>query len=157
VRFWDSSAILLLCLEEPSLPLVKRLLDEDSGMAIWWGTPVECFSALARRLREGSLGSSGLADAKDVLRSLESSWYLVRPSQRVQQHAIRLMFGHPLRAGDALQLGAALTWSEPVEGRDLVSFDSRLREAALREGFRILPSTLPAYRPTVIPPYRHNT
>ncbi len=139
MRFWDSSAILPLCLEEPTLPVVKRLLDEDGQISVWWGSPVECFSALARRLRDGSVGSEDLSNARAVLRTLEASWYVVRPSQQVQRRAIRLLMSHPLRAGDALQLAAALTWSRSSDGGQFVSFDGRLRDAATREGFRVLP------------------
>ena len=47
---------------------------------------------------------------------------------------------HDLRAGDAFQLAAALVWAEDAPlGRTLVSLDQRLREAAQREGFAVLP------------------
>ena len=47
---------------------------------------------------------------------------------------------HPLRAVDALQLGAALTWRrEPVRRAELVCLDEGLRDAASREGFELLP------------------
>jgi hypothetical protein len=39
-----------------------------------------------------------------------------------------------------LQLAAALVWcGGQTRGAEVVSFDSRLREAALREGFGVLP------------------
>jgi len=47
-----------------------------------------------------------------------------------------------LRAADALQLAAALAWAqEQPLGRELVSLDLRLREAAQGEGFTILPTS----------------
>jgi hypothetical protein len=45
-----------------------------------------------------------------------------------------------LRTGDALQLAAALLWSEGNAG-DIVCLDTSLRDAAEREGFRVLPAT----------------
>ena len=46
----------------------------------------------------------------------------------------------PLRAGDALQLSAALTWTEDApRGETFVCLDARLRDAASRQGFAIRP------------------
>jgi hypothetical protein len=48
---------------------------------------------------------------------------------------------HPLRAGDALQLAAALVaCGERPEALPFVCLDDRLRDAARREGFAVLPS-----------------
>jgi hypothetical protein len=47
---------------------------------------------------------------------------------------------HALRAGDSLQLAAALVACEGRPGGlQFVSLDDRLNEAALREGFRVVP------------------
>ncbi len=47
---------------------------------------------------------------------------------------------HPLRAADAMQLAAALVWTEDAtSGAEFVCLDQNLREAALKEGFTILP------------------
>jgi len=55
MRFWDASAILPLCLQEPRTAVLRTLIDADSALVLWWGTPVECWSALARLRREGIL------------------------------------------------------------------------------------------------------
>ena len=48
---------------------------------------------------------------------------------------------HPLRAADALQLGAALVVAENrTAPLTFVTFDRRLAEAAEREGFEVLES-----------------
>lgn len=62
------------------------------------------------------------------------------PSESVRSLARRLVGVHPLRGADALQLAAALVWSE-MSPRDLsmVTLDARLAEAARREGFQVLP------------------
>jgi hypothetical protein len=64
----------------------------------------------------------------------------VLPSEILRRRSERLLAVHALRATDAFQLAAALPWSrgEPA-ARAFVSLDERLREAARREGFRILP------------------
>jgi hypothetical protein len=57
--------------------------------------------------------------------------------------ALRLLGVHPLRAADALQLAAALILvRDDPAGRAFVCLDERLREAALLEGFRVLPESV---------------
>ena len=61
----------------------------------------------------------------------------------VRHRAERLLALHPLRAGDALQLSAALVaCEERPEGELLVCLDARLREAAAREGFHLVPESI---------------
>jgi hypothetical protein len=56
----------------------------------------------------------------------------------VKALATRLLRLHPLRAFDALQLGAALHWAEAhPQGRTFHTLDGRLALAALREGFTV--------------------
>jgi len=59
----------------------------------------------------------------------------------VRSHALRLLHTYSLRAADALQLGAALVaCDEKPEALPFVCIDDRLRNAARKEGFRVLPS-----------------
>ena len=51
----------------------------------------------------------------------------------------RLLRVHPLRAHDALQLAAALTWAGSPPSGEIVAFDHTLREAARLEGLTPLP------------------
>jgi uncharacterized protein len=47
---------------------------------------------------------------------------------------------HALRAAEALQVAAALTWcDESPRGERFVCLDERLKQAARREGFDVLP------------------
>ena len=62
------------------------------------------------------------------------------PTERVRESARRFLRVHHLRAADALQLGAAFVAAEGVPSSlALVTLDSRLAEAALREGFEVVP------------------
>jgi uncharacterized protein len=140
VKFWDSSALIPLLLREPTSARLQDLLRRDPAVAIWWGTPVECAGALARRQREGVLARSGLRQAHAALDGLRARATEIEPTEEVRSRALRLLAVHPLRAGDALQLAAALVWSqERVRGVGFVSMDDRLRGAAAREGFQVLP------------------
>ena len=144
MRFWDSSAVIPLCVGDPSTPMVRRLAREDEAIATWWGTVVECCSAFARRLRQGNLDAADANMARQVLESLTEGWSEVTPGREVRDQAVRLLGLHPLRAADALQLAAALVWADrrPV-GRHFVCLDTRLRDAARAEGFTVLPHETP--------------
>ena len=139
MRFWDTSALIPLCLQEKQTGPLKKLAQEDEAIVAWWGSPVECLSALARLRREDAL-STAEEQAQTVLRALMTAWTEVEPSGLVREQAGRVLRLHPLRAADALQLAAALVWcqGDPVH-HTFICLDQRLREAARREGFQILP------------------
>jgi predicted nucleic acid-binding protein len=65
---------------------------------------------------------------------------VVAPTLRLREAAGRALAAHPLRAADALQLAAALVWSHEGSGEAFVCLDDRLRDAARREGFEVLPA-----------------
>lgn len=132
-----------LCLTEQQTPSVAALLKDDQHMVVWWGTSVECYSALARLRREGHLTQEAEDQAGKVLHVLAEAWTEVEPTEQLRQAADRLLRLHPLRAGDALQLAAALVWAERApRGHVCVCLDSKLRQAAHLEGFALLPVEL---------------
>jgi len=140
VKFWDSSAIVPLCLKEQMSETVKRLIKADEDIVVWWVTRVECLSALSRRRREGVLGNNSELKAKTLLSALSEEWSEVQPSEPVRQRAERLLAIHPLRSADAFQLAAALIWAqENPQGLEIVCLDQNLREAGHKEGFTLLP------------------
>jgi predicted nucleic acid-binding protein len=140
VRFWDTSALMPLLVREATSARLQDLLRRDPAVAIWWGTPVECSSGLARLQRDGRLAQSGLRQAQGALDDLRAGALEIEPTEEVRSRALRLLAVHRLRAGDALQLAAALIWSqERVRGVGFVCLDDRLRGAAAREGFQVLP------------------
>jgi predicted nucleic acid-binding protein len=141
MRFWDASAIVPLLVDEPIRETLLGLLDGDSGMLVWWGTPVECTSAIARREREGALSVTEATGAVQRLRDISSGWHEILPSEIVRSVAQRLLRVHPLRAADSLQLAAAVVASEREPATlEFVSLDERLSEAASREGFPVISS-----------------
>ena len=140
MRFWDSSAIIPLCLKEKASEAVKGLMKDDEDIVVWWTTYIECLSALSRRQREGVLTSGDATKARAVLSALAAAWSEVQPTELVRLRAERLLSIHPLRAADALQLAAALVWAqETPRGLDFVCLDQNLRESSLKEGFFIKP------------------
>jgi predicted nucleic acid-binding protein len=140
LKFWDSSALIPLLVREATTVRLQDLLCRDPAVAVWWGTAVECAGSLERRQRDGSLARSGLRQAHAALDDLRAGALEIEPTGEVRSRALRLLAVHPLRAGDALQLAAALIWiRERVRGVGFVCMDDRLRGAAAREGFQVLP------------------
>jgi hypothetical protein len=139
VRFWDTSALVPLLLDQESTPEVRELLSEDPDMAAWWGTPIECVSAVAGLRREDRLTVDEEEQILELLRILRQSWLEVLPSEEVRDQAVRLLRVHSLRAADAMQLAAARVWAGPTARAELVTYDERLALAARLEGFRVLP------------------
>ena len=139
MRFWDTSALVCLLLEQEATAEVVALLDDDPQMAVWWGTTTECVSAVARLRREERLTLEEEDRALDILVGLRGSWLEILPSEEVRARAARLLRVHPLEAADALQLSAALVWAGSPQGAALVTYDERLSRAARLEGFRVAP------------------
>ena len=138
--FWDSSAVVPTLVVTSRSRELARLLGADPRPAIWWATPVECQSALFRRHRERPLPGGSIDDALGRLTALIDDAYVITPTLALRERAGRLLRSHVLRAGDALQLAAALAWTEDTPaGEPFVCLDDRLRAAATREGFATLP------------------
>jgi hypothetical protein len=143
VRFWDTSAVVPLLVEQDATPQMDALFAEDSHQLVWWGTAVECASAMARLERDGDLTDADVRVALERLDAAATAWSEVEAVDAVRRTARRLLRVHPLRAADALQVAAAIVACEGDSGRfDVVTLDHRLADAARREGFRVLPAAV---------------
>ena len=141
--FWDSSALVPSLVPEARSAELTALLGGDAAAVIWWASPVECQAALQRRHREKVLPREQLNDALRRLTGVVEDLDVVAPKRRVRERAGRLLAAHPLRAADALQLAAALVWCDDTpQSESFVCLDERLRSAAVREGFEVLPSAI---------------
>ena len=124
MRYWDSSGIVPLLVRQKQTRDMERLLAEDPVMVTWWGTPVECLSALMRLVREGCLTADDARDAEKRLQVLRDGWDEVLPGEACRRTAERMLRVHALRAADALQLAAALIASDHDPSRlEVVSLD----------------------------------
>lgn len=139
MKFWDSSALVPLVVEEPVTSAVVGLYRDDPLMLVWWGAETECVSALARLERQRAIAPDSLMQALERLRALKSTWQEIQPVELLKETAIRLLRMHNLRAGDALQLAAAIVASEHRPSSvGFVCLDERLTIAAQREGFNVI-------------------
>jgi uncharacterized protein len=139
VKFWHTSAVVALLLDQDATVAAREVLRADRAMVAWWGTPVECASAAARRRREGRLMPVQESEVLALLGRLRESWYEVQHSTLLRSEAMRLVRIHSLRAADAFQLAAARLWAGAPTDAALVTFDERLALTARLEGFRVLP------------------
>jgi predicted nucleic acid-binding protein len=139
VKFWDASAIVPLLVLESSSRHLQSLAAQESAMLVWWGSKVECVSALARRERDGALDARVMAIALQRLQQLADAWHEIDPSDPIRETAERFLRVHPLRAADALQLAAAFAAAERRPASlEIITLDDRLANAARKEGFGVV-------------------
>jgi predicted nucleic acid-binding protein len=140
MKFWDSSALIQLFVEQDHSEILRKIAKEDPDIVVWWGTIIECKSAIARLRRECIVTVDEEEEIRSKLKTASSCWIEIMPGEQVRQVASRLLINHPLRTADSLQLAAAITWAgAPVQEDCFVCLDSKLREAARKEGFFLLP------------------
>jgi len=139
LRFWDTSALLPLFVSEAGTRRAERWMASDPVVVVWTLARVEMLSALARRRREEPGSAPVLATARRLMLGAWNEWSEVTAMEAVCRHAERLVESHPLRAADALHLGAALVAADGVPASlGFVTFDERQAAAAEREGFQLL-------------------
>jgi predicted nucleic acid-binding protein len=133
--FWDASALVPLCVIQ-GITTSAVSLYKSYPAVVWWATPLEIASALARLVRTKEISTSECAKARQVAVALAHEWSVVQPSNALRDHAMRLVDRYDLKAADALQLAAALEWSENIpDGKVFIAADQRLRESAVLSGF----------------------
>ena len=140
VRFWDTSSLVALVLEEKQTARIREISREDQERAVWILSEVEAASAFWRRSRANELTDEARQAAQRSIDVVLANAVVVSDVPAVVQHARRILATHTLRAADAMQLAAALVACDDDPSRlPLVTLDDRLAEAAVREGFTVLP------------------
>lgn len=140
MRFWDSSALFPLLVRTPDSERMESLFRRDPEIVLWWSAAVDCEEVLAEASRRGGLREADRRVAQTILERLRISAFEIQPQEEVRSRALRLLALHRLTSPLAFELAAALVWCrERTRGMTVVSLDPQLREAAAREGFRVLP------------------
>ena len=133
--FWDASALVPLCIRQSITPSAITFY-KSYEVVVWWATPVEIASALARLVRMRQLDSGQWTRAHKLAKELADVWSMIQPSDALRAKATLLVDRFDLRAADSLQMAAALEWCEDVpQGRVFLTADQKLREAAMLSGF----------------------
>ena len=142
MNFWDSSAVVALLVSQPGSEDAVDLFASDPLVLVWWGTTVECGSAISRLRREGLLSEADSTLVNAELERLAAGWSEVEPAGAVRAGARELVQRYPLKAVDALQLSAAKIALGEVSGAaGFVCLDRQLAAAARAEGLRVFPES----------------
>ena len=140
MRYWDSSALIALHIEQSATAQVRDLYARDPDVLTWVLSDVEVRSGIARLARDGALDTAALQAAIVRVEAFWESVHEISLVEAVKPRAKRLLGIHSLKAADAMQLGAALAgvYDNPL-GWEFVCLDRGLGEAARREGFIVVP------------------
>lgn len=139
MRFWDSSALVPLIVEEERSSSCRGLRRADRTMVVWVLSRTEVVSAVRRLAREGRLRKEDVPAALRRLDRLARAWNEVEAIEPARERAERALAVHVLSAADALQLGAALlAVGDRPKNRVFITADDRLGEAATAEGFEVI-------------------
>jgi predicted nucleic acid-binding protein len=132
--YFDSSALVKRYLDEPGTDEVLAWCDKATALVVAVIAVPEIVSAWARLVREGRLDAAEYAALKaELAADLVDAW-LCEVSPPVVQRAIAALEAHPLRAADALHIGAALVADVAV----FVSADARQSAAAAEFGLQVV-------------------
>lgn len=147
--FADSSALVKVYTDEEHSGAVWTLMASETlaTSALAW---VELASAFWRKERAAMLDPGDVGVLLDIVETdlfgdptTGPSMSVVDVDHSVLGAAVVLAGRHGLRAGDSIQLASALAArSADPECVTVLCFDHRLRGAAAREGFRLLPAEL---------------
>jgi predicted nucleic acid-binding protein len=140
--FLDSSALIKRYHDESGSTWVRNLFDDpvEDTFLLAQITPVEFYSGVMRRMREGTIH---MADANRLRRALaiqlKDQYRVVLLTTEIINRSQELLERYPLRAYDAVQLASAYTTNRRLIATDLaplvfVSADKRLNQAAATEG-----------------------
>jgi len=136
MRFWDTSAIVPLIVEQPISARCRALRRSDPAIAVWALSRVEAASALHRLVRDGVMERGAVTVALKRADAMFARFVEIIALDSVRERAERVLAVHALTAADALQLGAALALvSDRPRRRGFVTADERLAQAAEAEGF----------------------
>ena len=141
--FLDTSALVKRYVPEIGSDWILSITDPatDNHLAISQITWVEVHSALARRLRDGSLSAQRFdLIVQKVREDFENEYRVIDVDRTLIETATDLVMQHPLRAYDSVQLASALRFqsttllSQPETRLIFISADNRLLDIAQSEG-----------------------
>ena len=138
MKFWDTSALVPLILDEPMSQRMRSVFGNDPEIVTSAFTSVEIASAVWRRRHAGKISVAAHQDADILFANLSTSWSEHPVTEDAIHAAIGAMSRHALRAGDALQLGAALVAAGDATKPYFVTLDEDLAAAARAEGFPVI-------------------
>ena len=140
----ESSAVLAWLLDEDGGAFVRRTLADTPTIIASDLTLIECDRVLHRAAALGELTEAEAADRRAHLTTAAAHWHILHIGAEVVDRARRPFPGDPIRTLDAIHLASALVARSAVAGLELLSLDDRIRSAARKLGFEVLPEHLPS-------------
>jgi predicted nucleic acid-binding protein len=135
--FWDTSALLPLCVSQPQTTAAIALTSRYRIVA-WWASEVELLSGLTRLRRMGMIDLSQFDGGKLQAQQLVRSWFTIHESRSITAAACSLLDLYSLRAADALQLAASLEACRHQPAQYVfITGDQRQADAARQIGFTV--------------------
>src|SRR5438128_9957684 len=95
--FWDASALVPLCVQEARSRQTHTQLRKFMPV-VWWRSPVEVHSAIARLHRSANLKDVENQGALSRLDLLRRGWSAILPGEHVRDLAQRLFDTHERQA-----------------------------------------------------------
>jgi predicted nucleic acid-binding protein len=140
--YLDASALVKLLVPEPESDTLNEALVGAEDVVISDLALTEIASALGRRMRENRLAMTEARRLQGEAEKLARACRRVELTPPVHRRAERLLLSSrkvPLRALDALHVATALA----ADAATLVTYDPRLRAAALAQGLFVAPEATP--------------
>lgn len=136
----ESSAVLAWLLDEPTAPVVRRLLGEAEVVIASDLTLIECDRVLLRAVALEELTEAEAADRRAHLTAAAAHWQVLRIAAEVVDRARQPFPGDPIRTLDAIHLASFLVARSAVAGLRLLSLDERVRKTAKGLGVAVEPA-----------------
>lgn len=126
--FFDTSALLKRYVSEQGSDAVDKLFDLAEEIVLSQVTKIEAYSALNRRLREGTLTSIDFATVSEELETDLPYFSVVPFGPELEDQCLELLALFPLRALEAIQLASSMLALTDT----FVTADAQLGKAAKR-------------------------
>jgi len=140
IAYFDTSALVKLVISEDGAEQAWLLWQEAAEAMISRLAYPEALAALAAARRDHRLTDDGYEQAVAAFHACYDHCTVVSVADRIVNHAAEIAPQYDLRAADAIHLATALAVVEP--DAMLVTWDTRLRQAAIQAGLAAAPATL---------------
>lgn len=136
----ESSALLAWLLEQRHGQVAAAVLADAKRVISSELTLIECDRVLIRAVTLNELDESDAAMRQARLNAVAARWTLLSIDEEISERARRPFPVEPVRTLDAIHLASALTARKAMPETAMLSLDQRVREAAGRLGFPLLPT-----------------
>ena len=137
IEFFDSSALTKRYLQEPGSDAVRRAT-RSGPVAVSRLAYAEVAATIARTARSAAIDAGARDRALDRLEDDMSRWTVVEPRLRIVLRVRSLVYRHPLRGYDAMQLASALHIHDHGAAVRVWCTDAVLAAAASAEGLAVV-------------------